>query len=199
MLKEKTKELSTVDAEFNPTMEEILRSIRGVMSDNMAEEKKEKTTEEEVLELTDVAEGAKDEDKPEEAKPEEAKSEPAKAGDEPAKVEGDEIEETKPENADVKEMKVEEVSLPVEEVEDLSEMLSNSAAAAATDSIRDLVKKTATPSSDGLSFRGGTTVEEIVIEAMKPKLSEWLDKNLPTIVKALVSKEIKKLIPKEDN
>lgn len=42
-------------------------------------------------------------------------------------------------------------------------------------------------------FRSGTTVEDLVIEALKPMLKEWLDSNLPSMVKSLVEKEIRRL------
>lgn len=42
-------------------------------------------------------------------------------------------------------------------------------------------------------FRSGSTVEDLVIEALKPMLKEWLDGNLPSMVKALVEKEIRRL------
>lgn len=40
------------------------------------------------------------------------------------------------------------------------------------------------------------TIEELVIRILKPELSRWLDKNLPTIVQKIVEKEIKKIMPK---
>jgi cell pole-organizing protein PopZ len=43
------------------------------------------------------------------------------------------------------------------------------------------------------------TVEDLTIEIMKPYLSQWLDENLPRIVKNLVEQEIKKLISDENN
>ena len=46
---------------------------------------------------------------------------------------------------------------------------------------------------------GGTTLEQLTIEAMRPFLSEWLNENLPTIVKQIVAKEIRKLIPEEED
>lgn len=45
--------------------------------------------------------------------------------------------------------------------------------------------------------RGGTTLEELTIEAMKPFLSEWLNENLPSIVRKIVEKEVRHLLPKE--
>jgi len=41
--------------------------------------------------------------------------------------------------------------------------------------------------------RGGRTVEDIVIELLKPMLREWLDQNLPSIVERLVEREIRYL------
>jgi len=49
---------------------------------------------------------------------------------------------------------------------------------------------------DGLSKE--TTIHEIVVALLKPELKRWLDKNLPTIVKHAVDKEIKKIIPKNE-
>jgi cell pole-organizing protein PopZ len=43
------------------------------------------------------------------------------------------------------------------------------------------------------------TVEDLTIEIMRPYLSQWLDENLPRIVKNLVEQEIKKLVLDENN
>lgn len=40
----------------------------------------------------------------------------------------------------------------------------------------------------------GTTVEDLVIEAIKPYLSSWMNENLSELVKNIVEKEIKKII-----
>ena len=45
----------------------------------------------------------------------------------------------------------------------------------------------------GLKFRSGTTIEELVLEGLKPMLKEWLDANLPGMVERLVEREIKKI------
>ena len=42
-------------------------------------------------------------------------------------------------------------------------------------------------------FRSGTTVEDLVIESLKPMLQEWLDGNLPALVRSLVEREIRRL------
>ena len=41
------------------------------------------------------------------------------------------------------------------------------------------------------------TVEDFIVELIKPYLAEWLDANLPKIVEKIVEKEIKQLIPQE--
>lgn len=38
------------------------------------------------------------------------------------------------------------------------------------------------------------SIENFVLELMKPQIKEWLDANLPTIVKQIVSDEVKKLV-----
>jgi hypothetical protein len=46
-----------------------------------------------------------------------------------------------------------------------------------------------------LSFRGsGNTVEDLVVEMIRPMLREWLDENLPATVERIVQKEIRKLV-----
>lgn len=41
-------------------------------------------------------------------------------------------------------------------------------------------------------------LEELMIEMLRPALKQWLDENLPSIVKDLVEREIKKLMPAGD-
>lgn len=43
-----------------------------------------------------------------------------------------------------------------------------------------------------------TTIEDLVRELLKPALSQWLNDNLPSIVKTIVENEIKTLIPNKD-
>lgn len=40
-----------------------------------------------------------------------------------------------------------------------------------------------------------SALEELIIEALKPQLSAWMNDNLPGIVHDIVEKEIKKLVP----
>lgn len=43
------------------------------------------------------------------------------------------------------------------------------------------------------AFRNGDTVEDLVLETLRPMVKEWLDRNLPEIVERLVEREIKRL------
>lgn len=40
---------------------------------------------------------------------------------------------------------------------------------------------------------GGRTMEEVVIDTLRPMLKDWLDANLPAIVETMVAKEISRI------
>ena len=40
---------------------------------------------------------------------------------------------------------------------------------------------------------GGRTMEDVVLDALRPMLKEWLDANLPALVEAMVAKEISRI------
>lgn len=67
-----------------------------------------------------------------------------------------------------------------------------SASVAALNALRDSMAPVAS-SSHATVFRSGTTVEDLVVESLKPMLKEWLDANLPSMVEALVKREISRL------
>lgn len=70
-----------------------------------------------------------------------------------------------------------------------------SASMTALNALRDSLNNVPAPAAaprPSMSFRSGTTVEDLVREALKPMLKEWLDQNLAGIVEALVQKEISK-------
>ena len=45
-----------------------------------------------------------------------------------------------------------------------------------------------------LAFRSGTTVEDIIIETMRPILKNWLESNLPGMVESIVEREIERIV-----
>ena len=90
----------------------------------------------------------------------------------------------------------EPVSSPEPIVEAQEESLISGAtlsgSVAALNALRDSLAPTAPrPASSGM--RSGTTVEELVLEALKPMLKDWLDQHLQQLVETLVQKEISKL------
>ncbi len=176
--------MSDGETKQEPPMEEILASIRRMISENAEDDnpaKKEAGAEPgEVLELTQMIKEdgsmvdlTKDESEPEsEPEPEpKTKTEPAAA--EPA---------AKPEPDDER-------------------LVSTAAADAASKPFADLAR-VAEPEpapATGPSFGdSGRTVEDLVMELMRPMLREWLDDNLPTLVERLVQKEIRYLVRRSE-
>lgn len=86
---------------------------------------------------------------------------------------------------------------PEPQVEDgLMSSSTLSASVAALNALRDSMNTTPPPvaaKTQDVGFRSGTTVEDLVVESLKPMLKEWLDTNLPGIVERLVQREISKL------
>ena len=58
----------------------------------------------------------------------------------------------------------------------------------------DQLKTKVSDSGDMKSKDSGANIEDFMMKMMKPMLKEWLDSNLPKIVKSVVQKEIKKLV-----
>lgn len=48
------------------------------------------------------------------------------------------------------------------------------------------------------NFTNDKSIEELVKDILRPELKKWLNDNLPVIIKQLVNKEIKKIIPKDE-
>jgi cell pole-organizing protein PopZ len=78
-------------------------------------------------------------------------------------------------------------------------LVSNAAVETAAASIKTLLE---TPGAaeyvyqplPSAQFRSGATVEDLVVEALRPMLKEWLDGNLPQMVERLVDREIKRIV-----
>ena len=76
----------------------------------------------------------------------------------------------------------------------IDSLLSKEAANAASNALKKAIPMDipiqTTPST---SFRSGTTVEDLVMESLKPMLKAWLDANLAHIVERIVEREVRKL------
>jgi uncharacterized protein len=176
----------------DPSMEDILASIRKIISDDepqtadediKQEEEKDmakaaQTTaveapfeEDDLLELTDIIE----EDEPEINLSEEAMDE---------STESEEPEETQEEQI---EMQGGDSKIISDEVEEAS---SN-----AFSQLSDAVSRI-----NAISLgTGSITLESIVRESLKPLLKQWLDTHLAGVVEGVVKEEVSKIVKKIDN
>ncbi|MCB9981015.1 MAG: DUF2497 domain-containing protein [Rhodospirillales bacterium] len=172
--------MSEQETEEEPSIEEILTSIRQIISDDDEEAAAEEVVadepapepepEEEVIELTDRI----DDDS-------EAVAEP-----EPEPEEESEEFEPEPEPIEVEMQDSVAPPEPVSREDDEDTLLTSAAEDAAFDAFSELAKKTAIE-------HGGITVEEIVRSELRPLLKDWLDKNLPPIIERLVQEELERV------
>lgn len=65
--------------------------------------------------------------------------------------------------------------------------------AAAMDALRRMPYSIPPIPPSGLHFRSGITIEDLVLEAMRPMLKSWLDEYLPGLVERLVEKEVRRV------
>jgi len=75
-------------------------------------------------------------------------------------------------------------------------LVAPEAAAAAASSVGALVRTLAAGRTTA-TYRGGPTIEEIVREEMRPLLKQWLDTHLPGMVERLVKTEIERVVSRD--
>jgi len=187
--------MSETEGQEEPSMEEILASIRKIISEDDVEEEKaaepeavsepepepEPAEEEQVLELTEVVEEDIVKEPEDEPEPE---PEPVEEPEAVMELEA----EPEPEIEPQPEM---ETDLAIDDVDPASGddvLMSGESSAFTMDQFGVL--------SDLLTtgYKGsGNTLEDLVREMLKPMLKTWLDQNLPPIVERMVAKEIARL------
>lgn len=161
------------NSEQEPSIEEILASIRQIISDDDEEETvEEKPVEDPVKHESDDVLELTEDDLVEEEPVEEIVLQDSAPEPEP-----------EPEPLPEPEPVIEKKPVP-------SEILSSGTQAAAMDSIHKL--KTKMPINSSTSY-DGVTLEDIVREMLHPMLREWMDENLPHMVERIVQKEMEKL------
>lgn len=175
-------DVQDADANAEPSMEEILASIRRIIADekdpNAAEAP---VSEENALELTQmVQEDGSIVDVssvPETTLPEPMPEPPAAVAP---------PEEPKPAPPPPPEEPTELVSAPAAD--------SAASSLAALANTVQIEKAAAMPAMSRTPLgRDNRTLEEMVLELMKPMLKAWLDENLPAIVERLVQKEVERI------
>lgn len=174
--------------EQDQSMEEILQSIKRII----AEEGEPAPSGSDVLELTDLLDDA-----PVNEPAMEAAQVPTLSIEEimatPIETELEPVPAPAPTPEPQPAPKVEPA--PVASLEDL--LASDQTIArshSALDALRDVPQAPLPPlPTTGLGFRSGQTIEDLVLEALRPMLKEWLDTNLTPMVERLVEKEIRRL------
>jgi cell pole-organizing protein PopZ len=178
-----------------PSMEEILASIRRIISEDGAaagadakpEQPKPEPPKADVLELTEVVE------EPEEIAPESAE-EPAEPAEEPAAEIELRDEEPAPEPPEMRIVPSAPQQQPQPEpAADIQGLIGPNAAAAATSALTSLVQAVDASRGGTPIGHGNRTIEDLVKDVMRPMIKDWLDTNLPRLVERLVRKEIERL------
>lgn len=187
--------MSTDKNDQEPSMEEILSSIRRIIADDQDEEgggakpaaapakaKAAKPTqspaEEDVLDLTQVVDAG-------EAKPATPPALGADASELDLELEEDDDDEPTPAAAPPKP--------PAAAPRRIEEgLVSAPTASASTNAFARLAKAAASSEQPSRGF-GDKTVEAFLTDLLKPMLKDWLDQNLEGVVERVVEQEVKKL------
>ena len=179
-----------------PTMEEILASIRRIISEDDAPAETAAAAPETVVEVAP-----------------EPVLEAAPLVEEPEVVEDEVLELTEryeaPASQSIGDLDVADVApFPAVDPEpmpapaatpDYDSLVGESAAASAASAFAGLhasfKKPEPAPSSgsNAIPFVSGNTVEAMVADMLRPMLKDWLDTNLPAMVEAMVAKEIRRI------
>jgi cell pole-organizing protein PopZ len=208
--------MSDPNAEQEPSMEEILASIRRIISeDGDVEESAEAAAPEEAPEPESVADEAAPEPEPEPEPDPELAEEVLELTDEVQDdgtvvnlKTGEEVDkETSPAEEDVEMEMIDAEEEPEPEPELVPEPALEAAveAAASERLVSDMPGMESVSTLSGLAAAvdthrravdpgiGPKTIEDLVKEVMRPMIREWLDANLPSLVERLVGREIERL------
>jgi cell pole-organizing protein PopZ len=191
--------MSDARSQQEPSMEEILASIRRIISEDAEPEAKAEppaappvaAMDEDVLELTQMVRDdgsvVSVEEQEEEEDPWAAASEP-EPEPEPDRIDVDDLDDLfdRPRFEPSPRMR-----------EDDDDLVSASAAAATTAAFAQL----ATSIGGGMRapaglplHAGGPTLESIVKDMLRPMMRDWLDEHLPPMVERMVQREIEKMV-----
>jgi cell pole-organizing protein PopZ len=194
-------------ADQEPSIEEILDSIRQIISDDdekdapasQAEAPKapepKPEPDDQIIELTERF------DEPEEKeviqvelKDRDPDPEPEPVAPEPEPVKMSEPEpEPEPVYVPPPAPKPEAKPMPSDTNDDLSKILSNRAEKAAEDAFSELAARA------NLERGGKVTVEDIVREEIRPMLRTWIDRHLPSLVERLLQQELERISRRVDD
>jgi cell pole-organizing protein PopZ len=183
--------MSEENGQQEPSMEEILASIRKIISEDEEQEKTgEGVTNSDTpeLESPSISEPVLEPDPEPVSEPE-----PETVTDTSAELEEEEEFELIEEEEDVG---IEPIDGDDEELELKPEWAETIVSDPTTQAGVDSFGQLAGIIAGRMQLGQGRTVEELVQELLKPLLREWLDKNLPELVEELVKKEIERMVEK---
>jgi uncharacterized protein len=178
--------MTTTPNAADPSMEEILASIRRILNEDEAPPSAEPGTpaaEDDVLVLDQsmLVEADVTEETPEPVKPD--------VVEQPVAV---------PATTNIPFVKMEAPTptpqpVVIEPEVTMPDLVAPEAAAAAAFSVGSLVRTLAAGRATQV-YSGGPTLEDIVRSELRPLMKEWLDTNLPPMVERLVRAEIEKVV-----
>ena len=192
--------MSDANPQPEPSMEEILASIRRIISEDdepgaNAEETPAEEAFDEILELTEIAE------EPEEEPAEEPEEE---AAEEELSIDDVLNEVTQEEELELLETKDEPAAEAIDPVPKLPAapiaaelidvgLLAAETTAAAAGMLSGLVAAVDRAHGGSVLGDANRTIEDLVKEVMRPMVKDWLDENLPGLTERLVRREIERL------
>lgn len=89
---------------------------------------------------------------------------------------------------------------PIDNAPVTEDLVSEASADAARQSLEALTAAIApavTAATVSAPAAAGRTMEDVVLDALRPMLKDWLDTNLPPLVEAMVAKEISRITGKK--
>jgi cell pole-organizing protein PopZ len=177
----------TTEASADPSMEEILASIRKIISDEVPPEAVT-AAEEPVVEAAAPPAAA-------EAPQEEVLELTQMVQDDGSLVDLTEAVE-EPQPIPPPPVVAAPPAPPLPPAEPLVSQPAAETAASALSSLANTVeieRLSSSPAGATYVGNGGRTLEDMTIELMRPLLKDWLDRNLPAVVERLVQKEIERI------
>jgi len=100
------------------------------------------------------------------------------------------------ENDDILDLQDEEDAEAAPAAEELVSEASANAARQSLEALTAAVAPAVAAATVAAPTVAGRTMEDVVLDALRPMLKEWLDANLPALVEAMVAKEISRITGK---
>ena len=89
-----------------------------------------------------------------------------------------------------------ELRYPDEAINESAELVSEKVVEEVSETLRNFAEHTSKMEPGVSKSSGDKTVESFMLEMLRSEVKKWLDINLPLIVRQLVEREIRRLVPK---